>query len=184
MAGPARAPRPVFLIGFMGAGKTSVGRLLAERLRRPFIDLDGLVEEREGAPIEEIFARHGEERFRAAEAEALASAARSEAVIAVGGGAPAHGSNLALMRAAGPVVLLKAAPQELLARLLRPGAHRGRPLLGDAEIGRDRLAERIADLQARRTAAYAQADLQVDTTGQSVHQVAAQVLAALAGAGP
>jgi shikimate kinase len=77
----------IFLTGFMGAGKSTVGRLVAERLGRPFIDLDALLEEREGASVAELFRARGEDGFRLAEHDALASlGARPDSVIPTRGG--------------------------------------------------------------------------------------------------
>ncbi|MHB1452121.1 MAG: shikimate kinase, partial [Coriobacteriia bacterium] len=77
----------IFLTGFMGAGKSTVGRLVAEHLRRPFIDLDSFIEEREGAAVPDLFRMRGEDGFRLAEHDALASlGARPDSVIATGGG--------------------------------------------------------------------------------------------------
>ena len=89
-----RPPPLIALIGFMGAGKTTVGRILAARLGYEFIDTDDVIVQRAGAPIAEIFRARGEADFRRLEAEALASlAGRTRAVVAAGGGAPAQAAN-------------------------------------------------------------------------------------------
>lgn len=172
----------MFLIGFMGAGKTTVGRLLAGRLGRPFVDLDEVIAIRAGRSIPEIFAAEGEARFRQREAEALDAASGSEAIVAVGGGAPAWGDNLARMRAAGPVIHLSADVKTLLQRLNTADGIARRPLLAGAAAAGN-LPEQIAALQARRAAAYAQADLVIDTRGADPNEVAERTLAALHRAG-
>src|SRR5688500_5217610 len=96
----------LFLTGFMGAGKTTVGELLAARLGVPFVDLDDVVAAAAGAPVREIFAARGEAEFRRLESEALATVLDRDAVIATGGGTPCHADNLAAMRAHGLVVAL------------------------------------------------------------------------------
>src|SRR5256885_16419891 len=97
----------VILVGFMGAGKSSVGRLLARRLGRCFVETDDMIVAREGKPIPEIFREHGEVRFRELEAEAL-EALRLKAgdVIATGGGLPVHEGRMEALRDLGTVVWL------------------------------------------------------------------------------
>lgn len=185
MDSPASSPAvdggaPLFLIGFMGVGKTTVGRLLASRLGRRFLDLDTQIEADTGETIGAIFAARGEDGFRAVEAAALRAACRGDAVVAVGGGAPAYGGNLAVMRAAGTVVLLAAETQTLLGRLESGGGDglTHRPLLQDAVRG-GRLADWVATLHERRASSYAQADVVVETDGLLPDAVAERVLAAL-----
>src|SRR3954454_23971388 len=97
---PTSPPAPIFLIGFMGSGKTTVGGLLAERLGWPFADLDDLIVRSAGLTVAEIFAREGEEGFRRRETEAVrAAAAGRRLVVATGGGAACREDNLALMLA-------------------------------------------------------------------------------------
>ncbi|MBI4259255.1 MAG: shikimate kinase [Actinobacteria bacterium] len=159
----------VFLIGMPGSGKSSVGRVLARRLRRPFVDLDRAVEEAAGRSIAEVFAEGGEEGFRDRESAALRAAAAGPAsVVACGGGAVLRPGNRGLMAASGTVVHL-AAPVEVLAARIRP--HAGRPLV---RSDRD-----LAALLAARAPTYrAAAHVEVDATGEP-EDVAAAVLAAL-----
>jgi shikimate kinase/3-dehydroquinate synthase len=165
---------PVFLIGFMAAGKTTVGVELARRLGRPFVDLDGRVEAEAGMTVREIFAAEGEAGFRARERRALDEIlARGDAVVATGGGTPSFGDALARMRAAGPVVALTAPLAELLARVDDPAT---RPLLGAA-------ADETRALHARRAPVYRRAHFGVDTSGRDAAEVARLIepgLAALA----
>jgi shikimate kinase / 3-dehydroquinate synthase len=124
--------RHIFLIGFMAVGKTTVGRLAAEMLGLPFVDLDDEVESALGMPVRAIFAAHGEDVFRRHEAEALARVADGPAaVVAAGGGAPCHGDNLTRMRAHGLVIALTA-PLDVIQSRVAGDEHGGastRPLL-------------------------------------------------------
>lgn len=154
--------RHVTLTGFMGAGKTVVGRRLAVALGRPFVDTDAMIEAEAGMPVSDIFAREGEDGFRARERRAVAAAcAMPPAVIAVGGGALIDPENRRRLLEAGPVVYLRATPEELLQRV---GEAAERPLLAGATSPEERLA-RIRELLARRESAYACATHVVDTSG-------------------
>jgi shikimate kinase len=163
----------VVIIGFMGTGKTTVGRLVAQRLGRRFVDLDELIVERAGRPIADIFRGEGEGGFRARERHALAQALdQGDLVLATGGGAACREDNLADMLARGRVVALEATPEEVLRRT---GARSGRPLLDGAG---DPLAA-ARDLLGQREPFYARAHHRVDTVGKPPEKVAAAVLAAL-----
>ncbi len=175
---------PIFLIGFMATGKTTVGRLVAERLGRRFVDLDERVAERAGMSVPEIFKTQGERAFRDREAATLAQvAAERGVVVASGGGTPCFGDNLTRMRAGGVVVALRASMQTVLARALAPGAPE-RPLLSStssAPIVNDISAAAVVArpkaeaLYAEREAVYASADVTVDTDGSAAAQVADEV---------
>lgn len=160
----------VVITGFMGTGKTSVGRALAARLGRPFVDTDALVEEGSGQTVAEIFAATGEASFRAAESAALARALRvAGAVIATGGGALVDPANLRQVRdAAAPLVCLSARPELIVARAAQQGA--SRPLLSDADPRR-----RVEELLAQRASTYAQADLTVDTSERAVDHIVDEI---------
>jgi shikimate kinase len=164
-------PDNVVLIGFMGAGKSTVGRLLARRLGRCFVETDDMITAKEGCSIPEIFTRHGEARFRALEEEALALLRlKGGDVIATGGGLPCHPGRSEALRAVGTVVWLTGEFDALYERARRQGE---RPMLA----GRSR--EEILALYRSRLPFYAQADLTVSTDGRGADQVAAEVLAAL-----
>ena len=164
----------VVLIGFMGTGKTSVGRLLAARLGCSFHDLDKKIEERCGMSIPAMFAEHGEPYFRAREKEAVYDAAgRTRLVIATGGGTVKDPENVALLRQNGILVALIADIDTILARTAAYGA---RPVLDNADAGDRRAA--IAQLLKERSGLYEGADLTVDTTGRSPLEIAEYIVQA------
>ncbi len=168
--------RNLILTGFMGTGKTTVGRLVAERLGFEFVDTDALIEEANG-PIPEIFAERGEAAFRAIEREvATELAARSGLVIATGGGLLLDEANATALGTTGVVCCLVADPDEIHRRVTAEGSPTDRPLLA----GVDPLA-RIAELLAERAPGYGRFR-QVDTTGRTPEEVADEV-ASLAAVG-
>ena len=162
----------VILVGFMGAGKSSVGRILATRLGRCFVETDEMITATEGRPIPEIFAESGETHFRALEDEAVRLLALKRGdVIATGGGLPCGAGRAEALRAIGTVVWLSGDFGALYERALRGG---DRPMLS----GKTR--DQAEALYEVRRLFYAKADLTVDTTGLNPDQVAARVAAALA----
>ena len=163
----------LILTGFMGTGKTSVGRGVAARLGRPFLDMDAEIEARAGKTISELFGHEGEVAFRRIEADLCRElSARQGLVIATGGGALVHATfgadNLRRLSASGPVVCLSCQAGEIVRRL---SAALDRPLL-DVE---DRRAE-VEVLLERRREGYAAIPRQIDTTGLSVDAVVEAVL--------
>jgi 3-dehydroquinate synthase len=167
----------VFLVGMMGCGKSSVGRALAARLGRAFVDSDEEVERTARATIAELFAREGEAGFRARERRAIARTAgdRRGPVVALGGGAIAQPGMADRLARAGTVVWLRASPATLAARV---GEAAERPLLaGRAPAERER---RLSELLAERAAHYATAALQVDTDARDVDGVVEAIMAELA----
>jgi len=164
----------IILTGFMGTGKTSVGRYLAERLNRPFVDLDERIVARAGKPIPAIFAEDGEAAFRELEAAACLELAEPQGVVAAtGGGAAVNPANRAALSRGGLLICLDAHLEALLVRL---EGYSGRPMLDGGD-----LRERVKELLAQRADAYAAITHHVDTTGHSVAAAAARVLALLAG---
>jgi shikimate kinase len=110
--------RIVYLIGFMGCGKTTAGKKLAASLKWKFIDLDKKIEEKTGLSIEELFTAKGEEYFREIEAETLRELTfDSNCVVSTGGGTPCFGSNMEFMLGNGYTIYLKLTPAQLAARL-------------------------------------------------------------------
>lgn len=166
--------RSVVLVGLMGAGKSSVGRLLAERLALPFLDADNEIERAAGASIEEIFTHEGETIFRSGERRVIARLlAGAPAVIATGGGAFMDAATRAVIRERGISVWLKADLETLVGRTARRG---GRPLLkrGDPR-------EILARLIDERYPVYAEADLVVETGEDPAETVAERIIDALEG---
>ena len=158
---------PIFLVGFMGTGKTAVGRVLAEALGRDFADTDGLVEAAAGCSIETIFRERGEGRFREMEWDVLREVGvRVGTVIATGGGLFLGVAQRALIRDRGVSIWLDA-PFDAIAMRVRDGA--GRPLWHGADD-----VERRAMFERRR-AAYALADATVDAGRGDVDAVAGRV---------
>jgi shikimate kinase len=161
----------IILVGFMGSGKSAVGRLLARRLGRCFVETDDLIVAREGRPIPEIFRVSGEARFRELEAEAVeALRLKHGDVIATGGGLPCREGRMELLRSLGTVIWLKGDFEEMYARAKRAGE---RPMLAE------RSAAEVEALYRRREPDYARAHLTIETRGLGVDQVVHRILAAL-----
>lgn len=154
----------IFLIGFMGSGKTHWGKQLAELLKFPFIDLDEKITIKEGKSIAEIFAGSGEEFFRSREKEVLEEIidANESGVISVGGGTPCFFNNIELMKKKGTVVWLNTHVDLLLERLIREKA--SRPLLN--KIDDDDLRNYIVRKLNERRIYYEQAHLVIDNECQ------------------
>ena len=154
----------IFLIGYMGCGKTTLGRALAERADVTFIDLDDYVEARAGMSISRIFADRGEAAFRAMEREALTEIAASRAdgttVVACGGGTPCFGDNMELMDSLGTTVHLVTSVDRLFGRLAVARAHR--PLI--ASLSDDELRNFIVRQLDIRTPHYTRAKAEFDST--------------------
>lgn len=138
------------LCGFMGCGKTTVGRLLAARTGRRFVDTDALIEEEAGMAVEDIFNRFGEEDFRLRERQVCARLAEKEGlVIATGGGALTFPENAVSLRRSGIIILLDVTPETVLSRLK---GDRSRPLLQ-----RPDKEEAVRELMGRRLPRYYEA---------------------------
>jgi shikimate kinase len=197
---PAALPRRIVLTGFMGAGKSTVGRILAARLRWPFLDIDSLITAEHGRTVAQIFADHGEEHFRRLETEAIARVldplhqepphAYEQAVVALGGGAIETDAVRELLfpnptsEPATVTIFLSAPLPELLARChvgiekagnaSEPGEEAPlRPLLTAPESPEDRLARRLPH--------YRRAHLTVETAGIPAVQVVDRILDWLSG---
>jgi shikimate kinase len=157
-------PRNIVLTGFMATGKTTVGLLVADAMDWKFVDSDEEIVERVGMTIPEIFTEYGEAGFRRYEMIVCQSlAARSQCVIATGGGALINPANLALMRSTGLVICLVAAPEVIGERL---AGGNGRPLAGNWQA-----------LLEERRAAYNAIPHHIDTTKKTPGQVAEEVIA-------
>jgi len=155
----------LFLIGYMGCGKSSLGRRLSKRLSMEFVDMDKAIEAEAGATIPEIFASEGEEAFRRREREMIARLGSGEGdrIIATGGGAPCREGNMEAINACGCSVYLKLPPSILSQRLCRHKEKR--PLLtgkSDEEV-----AAFVARTLAEREAYYLRASISIDCEGRS-----------------
>jgi shikimate kinase len=179
----------LILTGFMGTGKSVVARHVARALGWKCVDTDAEVVARAGKSIEAIFAEDGEARFRKLEREVIADAVSERercpqckgprpAVIATGGGALADDQNYAALKSAGVIICLTARPEVIARRVARAAG--ARPKL--AEGGKP-LDARIKELLAERAAAYARADVTIDTSDLSVAEVAERAIAAHGAAG-
>lgn len=178
MARRADANRCVVLLGFMGAGKTTVGRALAALLHCDFYDLDNVIEQRERKSVAEIFASSGEAEFRRTESTALAALLqvqelqakdqrpKSDLVIALGGGAFVQKQNRTALEAAGAITVLLEAPLEELRRRCSSES-KVRPLAQQEA--------RFNELFAARRADYALARFKVQTMGKSVEEISAEI---------
>ncbi len=164
--------RPVFLVGFMGTGKTSVGEELARSRGFKLVDTDALIEASEGRSIERVFAESGEAHFRGIERELLEKVAtRKRIVVATGGGMFLAAANRNVIRRAGTSVWLDVSLEQLRDRL---GAGEGRPLWApDNTLGLRAMFE-------RRRATYALADHRVDGSRGTPGEIAAEVARRLA----
>ncbi|MSP62142.1 MAG: bifunctional shikimate kinase/3-dehydroquinate synthase [Myxococcales bacterium] len=169
---------PIWLVGMMGTGKSTVGRLLAERLGRRFIDLDQVIEGEAGRTVREIFADDGETAFRAREAEVAQrlGPASHDAVIATGGGTPCEGDTVRGMKAAGLVVWLRADVDDVMRRIDLSR----RPLLAEAVDPR----ARWIDLAQAREARYRVADVTIERRGRQSADVADELASWLEAFGP
>jgi shikimate kinase len=159
----------IFMIGFMGCGKTTWGRKLAAKLDYEFIDLDQVFEEQAGMTIAEYFSKFGEEAFRKEESALLKQLKYPEnAVISTGGGLPCFFDNIQWMNANGKTIYIKLSPKTLADRLEKGKAKR--PLLRDKHG--DELVAFIAEKLAEREGFYEQADFKADGVSLSVEGLA------------
>lgn len=163
----------IVLTGFMGTGKSTVGRLLSRELGLRFMDLDELIEREAALEVKDIFEVHGEARFRELESsviERLSSGAYGNGIIiSTGGGAVLNEMNRTLLRSFGKVVCLRASVDEILKRV---GERTDRPLLA-----RPDKRETIERLLKERDNAYGDSDIAIDTTALSIEQVVKRVVA-------
>jgi shikimate kinase len=164
----------IYLIGFMGSGKSTAGKRIATSMRWNFADIDRLVEESEGESVSVIFARKGERYFREAESAALrAVSERSRTVIACGGGTPCSQENLQVMASTGVIVWLRLPVKEITERLRR--SNYVRPLLADAMEGE--LDTTVTRLLESRECWYEKADLVIDGLNDTIEDITVKVAA-------
>jgi len=166
-------PDHLVLVGFMGAGKTTVGRVLAALTGREFVDLDQSIEEKAKTSIKNIFAVQGEEYFRALESEALeAMLKRTNCVVATGGGIVGRAKNWKVMRRLGAVIYLENDWETIVSRIADCP---DRPLVTGKDL------ENVRALFAQRQPLYEQADLRVAVKNQEPSEVALTIVEMLSG---
>jgi shikimate kinase len=159
----------IALVGFMATGKSAVGRNLARKLHRRFVDLDALIEKAEGRKVREIFAEKGESYFRRLEKQTLEQILSEQGqIIATGGGIILDEDNLVLLRQKSLLIGLTASTDVLVGRVARSSK---RPLLKGADM-----RARIEELLQQRQSRYAQADVSIDTSGLTINQVVGKIL--------
>jgi shikimate kinase len=159
----------IVLVGFMGTGKSAVGRSLARRLRRRFVDTDQWIRCEAGMTIPEIFERFGEQAFRDLETEAARAVSHlRRAVVSTGGGMLGRDENVELLRAGGVLINLQARPEVILERT---APWEGRPMLKTAPDPR----QAVEQLLAARAPRYALADWTLDTSDMQIEEVVDQI---------
>jgi shikimate kinase len=159
----------IVLVGFMGTGKSSVGRAVASKSEYAFVDMDEIIEQREGKSINAVFSEYGEDFFRQLEHRLVLELSEiSQKVIAAGGGVVKNQDNIELFKKKGCIICLTATPQEISRRLQNTSS---RPLLN-----KKNKIQVISDLMRQRAIYYSQFELQVDTTGKTIDRIADEVL--------
>ncbi len=159
----------IFLVGFMGAGKSTVGTILAKKLGYSYCDADKFIESRAGTTITQIFADHGEQRFRDLESESIEYLSTQQGqVIATGGGVIQRDRNWEAMKSGGITIYLRA-PIEVIWERIKDS--KDRPLL---QV--DNPLETASDLLNKRTPLYEKADLIVDTSDLTLEEVADEII--------
>jgi shikimate kinase len=160
--------RLVYIIGFMGSGKSTAGKKLAASLEWTFIDLDRKIEEKAGKTIPQIFAQDGEDQFRQIETDVLKSVkGLTETIISTGGGTPCHGDNMDLMLETGLTIYLKMTPQQLTNRLLESTGER--PLIKN--IPDDQLFGFIEKKLAVREKWYTRANIIIEGINLDINRL-------------
>jgi shikimate kinase len=162
----------VYIIGFMGSGKSTAGKKLAASLGWSFIDLDRRIEEKAGKTIPRIFSQDGEEHFRKIESETLEGLnSKSDTVVSTGGGTPCHGENMHFMLETGLTIYLKMTPEQLTSRLLESSGER--PLIKN--IPDDKLKDFIEEKLAVREKWYQRASIVIDGMNLDINKLDSMV---------
>lgn len=158
----------IVLLGFMGTGKTAIGKKLAVDLNMQFVEVDSIIEGKEGVTINEIFSVKGEPFFRKVEADVVKELSKKKGlVISAGGGVVLNPDNIREMQRNGILICLNAAPEEIYKRIKGEGQ---RPLLNVKDP-----LKKIKELLDYRKPYYNRINLQIDTTGKSVEEVVKEV---------
>jgi shikimate kinase len=172
----------IYLAGFMGSGKSTIGPILANTLGYEFVDIDKLIEARAEQRIVDIFATAGEQMFRELERSTLQQVStRDHCVVSLGGGTIASDENFRLIRESGIIVYLQLSPEEILKRL---HFKTDRPMLknaGGEQLRPEELRERIEELLRRREEFYARADIVVQTDNKRVGTTVDEIVQKLCG---
>jgi len=165
--------RNIILVGFMGTGKSVVGKLLAKKLNMDFVESDEMIETREKMPIKDIFEKKGEPYFRKVEKEAMKEASsRKNIVISVGGGAIVDEDNLKNLKNSGIIICLKTSPETILKRTKDL---KTRPLLNVSDP-----KKQIEELLKKREPYYNKADYSIETDNLSVNEVVIKIIELIA----
>ncbi|WIY60264.1 shikimate kinase [Bacillus arachidis] len=154
--------RAIYITGYMGAGKTTIGRMLSEKLHIPVVDTDQKIEEKQGKVIRDIFAEEGEGSFRKYESETLRSLPTSDLIITSGGGIVEQAENRQWMKENGTIVYLYCDPYVIAERLRGDTT---RPLFQKENI------EAFVEKFEKRRVYYEEADIHIDTTNKSVKEI-------------
>jgi shikimate kinase len=166
----------IYITGFMGSGKTTIGKIIAKKLKYKFIDLDVLIEKKEKRKISDIFKESGEPYFRKLEKEYLKKVSNSGGkVISLGGGALMNNENRKFVKDKGILIYLKVTPGEIYSRIKHST---DRPLLKKDDntlCNKDEFIDRISLLFAQREPGYLSAEVIVDTVSKSPEQVASEI---------
>lgn len=165
------APRPIIaLLGLRGAGKTSVGRRLAKKLRVPFVELDRRIEDAAGLSLRDIFAMHGEEYYRRLERETLAQLVqqRTPLVVEAGGGIVTSPDAMQMLERNAVTIWLRADPEDHWNRVIQQGDRR--PMEDQPQA-----MDALRALHAAREPLYAAADVVIDTSGRKIDEVVAAI---------
>ena len=174
----------VFLSGFMGSGKSTIGPRLAKKLGYGFIDIDNLIEENEGISISEIFGKHGEKHFRNLEKRILEKIYKNKenVVVALGGGTLTRKENRDLVKSGGILVYLKTDPRDILERVEKGKIERPMLLAADrSRLSGRKLLSRIEALLKEREEHYLEAAVVVETSGKSVSEALEEITSKLKG---
>lgn len=159
----------IFLVGYMGSGKSTIGRKLSKQLQLPLIDLDHYIEEKQGMSVPEIFAQFGEAKFREFEAKYLQEAIDNNRrlVLSAGGGTPCKGDNMDRMNKAGITIYLKQSPAQLSQRLIK--SKNPRPLI--AGMSQEEICEFATQQLEIREPYYNKAQIVIDGSSRDVARV-------------